>query len=292
MRLRKAPAEVKRQSLRKGLESGKLLRLPGAFSPLVAMLIESLGFEGVYVSGAVLSNDLGLPDIGLTTISEVASRGRTIARATNVPSLIDCDTGFGHELNMARTVVEMEDSGLSGLHIEDQTPAKRCGHLENKSLISVEAMVAKIQAATKVRRDPNFLIMARTDARTGEGLSKAIERAQIYADSGADAIFPEALQNRSEFEAFRRAVSVPLLANMTEFGKSQLLTVQELERIGFNMVIYPVTALRLAMKAVEQGLKSIDASGSQKGILDQMQTRQELYALLEYDQLDESMKIE
>ena len=284
--VKKSSAE-KRTEFRAALKSGKLLRFPGAFSPLVAMLIERQGFEGVYVSGAGLAADLGLPDVGLTTLSEVAQRGRTIARATQLPAIIDPDTGFGEPLNVARAVQELEEGGLCGCHFEDQQNPKRCGHLDNKSLVPGADMTKKIRAATAARRDANFVIIARTDARASEGLQGAIDRARSYIDAGADLIFPEALADESEFEKFRRAVSAPLLANMTEFGKTKLLTTQQLASLGINVVIYPVTTLRLAMKAVEQGLALIQKEGTQAPLLDQMQTRAELYELLRYADYEE-----
>jgi methylisocitrate lyase len=273
----------KREDFRAALKTGKLLRFPGAFSPLVAMAIKRHGFDGVYVSGAALSADMGLPDIGLTTLSEVATRGGSIARATDLPALIDADTGFGEPLNMARTIQTLEDAGLCGCHLEDQVNPKRCGHLDGKSLVTTQAMVEKVRAAVGARRDKNFLIMARTDARASEGLDGAIARAKAYVDSGADAIFPEALADEGEFKKFRKAIKVPLLANMTEFGKSKLLTVKQLSNLGFNIVIYPVTTLRLAMKAIEEGLATIKSEGTQESVVSKMQTRMELYELLRYE---------
>jgi methylisocitrate lyase len=277
------PVSEKRAAFREALASGKLLRFPGAFSPLVSTLIEELGFDGIYVSGAVLSADLAMPDIGLTTLSEVAGRGSLIARASNLPAIIDIDTGFGEAMNVARTVRDLEDAGLAGCHLEDQVNPKRCGHLDNKQLVEVPEMVKKIRAAVGAKRDENFLVIARTDARAGEGLEQAIARAQAYVDAGAEMIFPEALQDEREFEAFRKAISVPLLANMTEFGKSPLLEAKTLETLGFNLVIYPVTTLRLAMKAVEDGLRVIAAEGTQEGLVGEMQTRARLYELLKYE---------
>ena len=273
----------KRKEFRASLKSGKLLRFPGAFSPLVAMAIQRHGFDGVYVSGAALSADLGLPDIGLTTLPEVAARGGAIAYATELPAFIDADTGFGEPLNMARTIQTLEDAGLCGCHLEDQVNPKRCGHLDGKSLVTTQAMVEKIRAAVGARRDKSFLIMARTDARASEGLDGAIARAKSYVDAGADAIFPEALADEGEFEKFRKAIKVPLLANMTEFGKSKLLTAKQLANLGFNIVIYPVTTLRLAMKAIEDGLATIKSEGGQASLVSQMQTRAELYELLRYE---------
>lgn len=277
-------ASNKRAQFRDKLKSGKLLVMPGAFSPLSAMLIEKKKFDGVYISGSVMSNDLGYPDIGLTTLSEVASRGRQIARSVSIPSLIDIDTGFGEPMNVTRTIQEMIEMGICGGHLEDQMNPKRCGHLDNKSLVSTEDMVKKIQAADRGKKlDPGFLIMARTDARTSEGLDAAIDRAKAYVDAGAESIFPEALQDEKEFEAFRKAIKVPLLANMTEFGKSRLLTQKQLSDLGFNIVIYPVTTLRLAMKAVDVGLDQIIKDGTQENIVPNMQTRKELYELTRYE---------
>ncbi|MCB0346596.1 MAG: methylisocitrate lyase [Bdellovibrionales bacterium] len=276
-------AQEKRSDLRTKLQSGKLLQFPGAFAPIVAQSIESMGFDGVYISGAVLSNDLGLPDIGLTTQTEVASRAKAIARITKLPSIVDIDTGFGEPLNAARTVQELEDCGLCGCHLEDQMNPKRCGHLDNKQLVTPQEMAMKVRAAAEARRDKNFLIIARTDARASEGLDAAVNRAKRYVDAGAEMIFPEALKDEKEFEAFRKAVDVPLLANMTEFGKSPLLDKETLEGLGFNIVIYPVTTLRLAMGAVERGLKQIKEKGTQQDLLDQMQTRKRLYEVVQYE---------
>jgi methylisocitrate lyase len=285
-------ASEKRKKFRDRLSSGKLLRFPGAISPLVALEIEKLGFDGVYISGAVLSNDLGYPDIGLTTLTEVSHRGRQISRVTQLPSIIDIDTGFGEPMNVTRTVQELVELGLSGCHLEDQINPKRCGHLDNKGLVDSRDMIKKIKAAERGKTDPNFLLIARTDARASEGLEKTIDRAKAYVDAGAEMIFPEALQNEDEFEKFRKNLSVPLLANMTEFGKSRLLSYEELSNLGYNLVIYPVTTLRLAMKAIEEGLQHILKEGSQEKILDRMQHRKELYDLVryeEYNQFDQTI---
>lgn len=275
-------AAEKRVALREALGSGRLLRLPGAFNPLSARLIESRGFDGVYVSGAVLSADLGLPDIGLTTATEVTQRAGQIARQTDLPSIVDADTGFGEPMNVARTVQGLEDAGLAGCHIEDQVNPKRCGHLDGKDVVDDETALRRIRAAVDGRRDPNFLVIARTDARAVAGLDAAIDRAHALVDAGADAVFPEALTSPDEFAAFRDALDVPLLANMTEFGKGELLTAQQLDDLGMNIVIYPVTLLRLAMGAAMAGLDEILATGTQAGLLDRMQTRAELYDLLDY----------
>jgi len=276
-------AEKKRSDLREAIHSGRLLRFPGSFSSVVSMLIEQIGFDGIYISGAVIANDLGLPDVGLTTLNEVAARGRSLARVTRLPAIIDMDTGFGETVNVVRTIRELEELGLCGAHLEDQVLPKRCGHLDNKVLAEVQAMAHKVKAAAGAKADPNFLLIARTDARAVEGLDKAIDRAKAYVDAGADMIFPEALQDEKEFEQFRRAVAVPLLANMTEFGKSSILDCQQLQNLGYNIVIYPVTAFRLAMKAVEDGLTSILEQGSQAHLLDKMQHRKRLYEILRYE---------
>lgn len=274
----------KRRRLRRGIESGNLQRLPGAFSPLVAMLIERQGWEGVYVSGAVLSNDLGLPDIGLTTLSEVAGRAEQIASATDLPAIVDGDTGFGEPLNAARTVRRLEMLGLAGCHFEDQQNPKRCGHLDHKTLVPSEAMARKLRAAAEAKTDPDFLLIARTDARAIEGLDSAIGRAREYVAAGADMVFPEALQSEAEFAAFRSALpDTPLMANMTEFGRSPLLDAATLETLGYDLVIYPVTTQRLALRAVETGLATLQRDGHQRGLLEAMQSRAELYELLEYE---------
>lgn len=279
----KKTAAEKRAAFVKALKSGKLLRFPGAMNPLTAMMIEQKGFDGVYISGAVLAADLGLPDIGLTTLPEVAGRGHQIARVTELPSIIDADTGFGEAMNMARTVQVLDEMGLAGCHLEDQENPKRCGHLDNKNIVPVAEMVKKVQAAAKAKRDKNFVVIARTDARASEGLEKAIDRAKAYVDAGADMIFPEAMQDEKEFAAMRKALKVPLLANMTEFGKSKLLTAKQLEKLGYNIVIYPVTTLRLAMGAIDRGLDTIKKTGTQESLLSEMQHRKDIYKLLRYE---------
>ena len=276
------PAD-KRAAFRARIATGELIRMPGAFNPLSAKLIQDKGFEGVYISGAVLSADLGLPDIGLTTLTEVASRGQQISRMTDLPTLIDADTGFGEPMNVARTVQPLEDAGVSGLHIEDQVNPKRCGHLDGKAVVDEDTALKRIRAAADARRDPNLLIMARTDIRAVEGLEAAIDRAKALVDAGADAIFPEAMADLSEFEAVRKAVDVPILANMTEFGKSELFTTTQLANIGINIVIYPVSLLRLAMGAAERGLDALAAEGSLNSSVQHMQTRARLYELLDYE---------
>ena len=277
------PIAEKRAAFRARLASGELLSFPGAFNPLSARLIQDKGFDGVYISGAVLSADLGLPDIGLTTLTEVAGRTRQISRMTDLPTIVDADTGFGEPMNVARTVQELEDAGVAGLHIEDQVNPKRCGHLDGKNVVDEDTALKRIRAAVDGRRDSNLLIMARTDIRAIDGLPAAIDRAQALVDAGADAIFPEAMVDLSEFAAMRAAVDVPILANMTEFGKSDLFTRQQLADVGVNIVIYPVSLLRLAMGAAERGLDLLKAEGTLKPSLTEMQHRARLYELLDYE---------
>jgi methylisocitrate lyase len=285
------PAE-KRATLRRRLASGELLRFPGAFNPLSAKLIERRAFDGVYVSGAVLSADLGLPDIGLTTLTEVAARTRQIARMTELPVLADADTGFGEPMNVARTIQELEDSGLAALHIEDQVNPKRCGHLDGKQVVDEATAAQRIRAAVDARRDPNLLIIARTDIRAVDGLNATIERAKRLVDAGADAVFPEALESLEEFAAVRSAVEVPMMANMTEFGKSDLFTTGQLRDVGVNVVIWPVSLLRMAMGAAERALETLATDGSLVSELNRMQHRRDLYDLLDYEgynRFDESV---
>ena len=276
------PAE-KRRIFRERLATGELLQLPGVFNPLSAKLIQEKGFDGIYISGAVLAADLGLPDIGLTTLTEVAGRSQQISRMTDLPSLVDADTGFGEPLNLARTVQTLEDAGVSAIHIEDQINPKRCGHLDGKAVVDQDTAVKRIASAVDARRDENLLIMARTDIRGVEDLPAAIDRAKRLVDAGADAIFPEAMKDLSEFEAMRKAVDVPILANMTEFGKSELFTKQQLADIGINLVIYPVSLLRLAMGAAMRGLDALKENGNLQSVVPEMQTRAELYDLLDYE---------
>lgn len=273
----------KRRRLRTSLDQSPIVRAPGAFSPLVAMEIERAGFEAVYISGAVLSADLGLPDIGLTTLSEVAARAEQIAGATDLPAILDCDTGFGEPMNVSRTVRMVEDKGLAGLHIEDQVIPKRCGHLDGKSVVPTGDMLRRIKAAVDARRDDKLLIIARTDARAVEGLDAMIERAGHYVEAGADVVFTEALKGPEEWSAAVAGINAPLLANMTEFGKSELLGADTLADLGARIVIYPVTTLRAAMKAATEILGEIARTGTQRDRLDRMQTRQELYELLRYE---------
>ena len=276
---KKNPTE-KRIELKKKLNNQKILRFPGAYNPLTAKLITEIGFDGVYISGAVMSNDLGIPDIGLTSLKEVSYRANQISRVTDLPSIVDADTGFK---NCEKTIDTFESLGLAGCHIEDQIDEKRCGHLDNKEIIPSKEMIKKIKSCISARKDKNFLIIARTDANLVEGLDKTIDRIKAYEEAGADIIFPEAMKDEKEFEKIRKNSKVSLLANMTEFGKSKLLSANELQNLGYNIVIYPVTTQRLAMKNVEDGLKVIFKDGHQNNIIDKMQTRKRLYELVEYE---------
>ncbi len=276
-------AEQKRQDLRSMLTPGAARQFPGTFTPLSAPLIQEKGFDGIYISGGVLANELGLPDVGLTTLTEVAQRAGQIARVTDLPALVDADTGFGEPMNVARTVQELENAGLAGCHIEDQFNPKRCGHLDGKNMVDVETATKRIAAAASGRRDENFLIMARTDLRAVEGLDAAIDRAKALVDSGADAIFPEAMRSVEEFAKVCEAVDVPVLANMTEFGKSELFTRDQLADAGIAMIIYPVTSQRSAMGAIERTLDTIRTDGTQQAAVEEMMTRARLYELVDYE---------
>ncbi len=285
----KKKPEQKRIDFVNKLFSKKILRFPGAYNPLTAKLIEQIGYDGVYVSGGVMSNDLGYPDIGLTTLSDVSVRSNQIARVTNLPTIVDIDTGFN---SCEETIKTFENYGVTAVHIEDQIERKRCGHLENKELISKNDMVDKIKKCVDSKKDDNFKIIARSDARNVEGLDKMIDRCKAYMNAGAEIIFTEALLDEKEFEKARKSLDCYLLANMTEFGKSKLLNFKELENLGYNIVIYPVTTQRLAMKNVEDGLRVIFADGHQNNIIDKMQTRKKLYDLVEYEKynsLDEKI---
>jgi methylisocitrate lyase len=268
--------------------SAGILPIPGVFNPLIARLAERLGFRAVYLSGAALSASLALPDIGLVTLTEFVEAARSMARATSLPLLCDADTGFGEALNVERTVQLFEEAGAAGIHLEDQQMPKRCGHLSGKHLVEPEVMAARVRAGVAARRDPDFVIMARTDARGVTSLDDAVRRARLYVEAGADAIFPEALTSAEEFAAVARALpGCPLLANMTEFGKSPLLDCSTLASLGIRMVLYPVTTLRIALKAVQTALADILAQGHQREQLPLMLTRADLYNLLEYEGYEE-----
>ena len=284
----KEPSQ-KRIDFDQKLKSNKILRVPGAYNPLTAKLIEEIGYDAVYVSGGVMANDLGFPDIGLTTLQDVSTRSYLISRVTNLPTIVDIDTGFK---SCKETIETFEEFGVAAVHLEDQIEQKRCGHLDNKELISKEKMVDKIKECVSARKDKNFKIIARSDANSVEGIDSMLDRCKAYVDAGAEVIFPEALKDEKEFELVRKSIDCYLLANMTEFGKSKLLDYKQLQDLGYNIVIYPVSTQRLAMKNVEDGLRAIFADGHQNNIIDKMQTRKRLYDLVEYEKynsLDEKI---
>ena len=279
----------KRLDFVKKLKSKKIIRAPGAYNPLTAKLIQEIGYDAVYVSGGVMANDLGFPDIGLTTIEDVSTRSYLISRVTDLPTIVDIDTGFK---SCKETIETFEEFGLSAVHLEDQIERKRCGHLDNKELITKDEMVQKIKDCVSARKDENFKIIARSDAKSVEGIDKMIDRCKAYIDAGAEIIFPEALADEKDFEKVRKELSSYLLPSPTEFGKTKLLNYKELENLGYNIVIYPVTTQRLAMKNVEDGLRDIYVNGHQNNIIDKMQTRKRLYELVEYEKynsLDEKI---
>lgn len=271
-------------SFRKLMKEKDVIPLPGAFNALVAKLIEAQGFDAIYCTGAGISTSLlGLPDIGLISLSEMTRMVGYICNAVKLPVICDADTGFGNAINVMRTVWEFEKVGAAGIHIEDQVAPKRCGHVAGKEVVSAEEMVGKIKAATCARTNPDFIIIARTDAKSAEGFKGAVERAKRYRDAGADVIFPEALEAPEEFSQFSRAIpDIPLLANMTEFGKTPYLSVEEFRQLGYKIVIFPVSTMRIAMKAVKEFLQELKGEGTQKSSLQKMQTRKELYDLIEY----------
>ena len=275
----KEPSQKRSDFINK-LKSNKILRVPGAYNPLTAKLIEEIGYDAVYVSGGVMANDLGFPDIGLTTLQDVSTRSYLISRVTNLPTIVDIDTGFK---SCKETIETFEEFGIASVHLEDQIERKRCGHLDNKELITTEDMVKKIKECVSAKKDDNFKIIARSDAKNVEGIDKMIDRCKAYIDAGAEIILPEALYDEKDFEKVRKELSCYLLANMTEFGKSKLLNKKELENLGYNLVIYPVSTQRLAMQNVEVGLKSIFKDGDQNNIINKMQTRKRLYQLVEYE---------
>ena len=276
--------------LRRLIAEGCVL-LPGVPNAAIARQVQRAGFDAVYVSGAGMANaTAGVPDIGLLSMAEVVRLAGYVASAVTIPAVVDADTGFGGTENVARTICELENAGLAGCHIEDQEFPKRCGHLAGKSVVDVKEMTGRIQAAVNARRDHDFMIIARTDARAVEDFDRAVERSRCYLKAGADAIFPEALQNADEFEAFAREVKAPLLANMTEFGKSPLLSLQQLSDLGYRMVIFPQSAFRVSMKASEEFVRDLKRQGTQSEWIDRMQTREELYELLDYDPTAESWK--
>ncbi len=267
-------------ALRELLQKESVVVAPGAFNPLVGLAARRAGFRALYFSGAAHSASLALPDLGLLSLPEVAQAVRQLVRATGLPVIADADTGFGEVLNVAATVAALEEAGAAAVQLEDQVMPKKCGHLPDKAVVAAEEMARKLQAAARVRRD--LLIVARTDARATHGFDEAVRRAHIYLEAGADIIFPEALESEQEFEAFARAVRAPLLANMTEFGKTPYIPVERFRQWGYRVVIFPVTALRMAMRAVEEAFRVLQEQGTQRGLLERMQTRGELYELIGY----------
>ncbi|MDE1858631.1 MAG: methylisocitrate lyase [Thaumarchaeota archaeon] len=273
--------------LRRALGGKKIVVAPGVFSPAVAKLAEKVGFNALYFSGAGFSSLLALPDLGITTLSEVSLAARQIAAQVKVPLIVDADTGFGEALNVARTVQELKSAGAAAMHIEDQVLPKRCGHLEGKELVDTDEMVKKLVSA-KEEAGKDLLVIARTDARAVEGIDGAIERAAAYARAGADMIFPEALGSRGEFAEFRRKIALPMMANMTEFGKTPYLSAREFEEMGYNLVIFPVTAFRAMMKAVKDTLEVLKKDGTQRGMIGSLMTRKEFYDLIDYRRYEEA----
>ena len=279
----------KRLTLRRRLAAPELLVLPGAFNALSARLIERAGFEGVYVSGHMVATSLGLPDLGMTTAPEVAAVGQSIARMTDLPTIIDGDTGFGEPLNLARTIQTFEDAGVAGCHLEDQVNPKRCGHTDGVEVVPVDVATRRVRAAVAARRDESFLIIARTDARNVEGIDAAVDRARAFADVGADVIFPDAVTSPEDVARFRAAVDLPLMVNLNEFGRGLPPTQQQMQDLGVSLAIYPMTLLRAAMGAAEQTLRAIRDDGGQHRLMPQMQTADELYDLIqlpEYTEFD------
>ena len=273
--------------LRQLIAQGSVM-LPGVPNAAIARQVERAGFDAVYISGAGMANaTAGVPDIGLLTLTEVTQLAGYIAKSVAIPAIVDADTGFGSAENVARTIRELESADLAGCHIEDQEFPKRCGHLAGKSIVEIEEMVGKIKTAVGARRDVDFMIIARTDARAVEDFDRTVERAGKYIAAGADAIFPEALQSFEEFRDFAKEIDAPLLANMTEFGKSPLLSFHDLTELGYRMVIFPQSAFRVSMKASDEFLRALKKGGTQKDWIDEMQTRREFYELLDYDPVAE-----
>lgn len=284
------PEEPAGLRFRKQVEGPGILQLPGAYNGLSALQAKAAGFEALYLSGAAMSASMGLPDLGIITIEEVCFFVRQMARAARLPILVDGDTGFGEVLNVMHMVRSFEEAGAGAVQIEDQLLPKKCGHLNDKKLAPAEEMVAKISAARMARE--HLYLVARTDALESEGLAGTIERARLYADAGADAIFAEALKSAEDFRTFAAAIDVPLLANMTEFGRSPLMSARELEALGCKMVIWPVSALRIAAKSHAKLYSSIRAEGSASSLIPEMQTRAELYETIgyhDYEALDSSI---
>jgi methylisocitrate lyase len=278
-----APIERPGRRLR-DLMAKDIVALPGVFNAISALAAFRAGSEGLYLSGAGVTNaNLAVPDIALITLQEMTETAARVCEIAPLPVIADADTGYGESLNVARTVIEMERAGLAGIHLEDQISPKRCGHLEGKSLISPSEMAKKVTAAISAKKDQDFMIIARTDAKGVEGLDTAIDRAKLYVDNGADAIFPEGLESEAEFEAFRKGVAAPLLANMTEFGKTPIIPLAGFRDLGYNLVIFPMTAFRVMLKAIDEAYRELVSTGTQAGLMSRMRTRAELYELIDYE---------
>ena len=273
--------------LRKLLLRKSIVKAAGVFSGISALLAESAGFDCLYLSGSGVAGNMGLPDLSLTTLSEVSLETERITRISSRPLIVDVDTGFGESMNVARTVATIESAGAAGIHLEDQVLPKKCGHLSGKELVPRDEMASKIRAAVRARRNNDFMIIARTDSIAVEGIESAIERANLYAEEGADAIFPEAPESVEDFKKLARNIKVPLLANMTEFGKSPLMSADELEKIGYRIVIYPLTGFRAALRTLEKIYRDLAATGTQRGFIDSLMTREEYYRLIGYHQYEE-----
>ncbi len=273
--------------LRAELKRPGIVMVPGVYDAITALLVQSMGFKAAYVSGAAVTASLGLPDLGLITMDEMVRVVRYIASSVDIPLIVDIDTGYGEALNVVRAVVEFEKAGAAGVQLEDQVLPKKCGHLSGKQVVPADEMAKKIKAAVEARRNPDFVIVARTDARGVTGFDDAVERAKLYLEVGADVIFPEALESEQEFAEFARKVRAPLLANMTEFGKSPLIPAKRLEEYGYKFVIYPVTLLRVALGAMREALRTIAELGTQEPLVQRMLTRKELYELIGYYDYEE-----
>jgi methylisocitrate lyase len=275
------------QALRDLLDRKRILIAPGCYDGITARMAEEAGAEALYMTGAGVTNSMtAMPDIALLTLEEMARQANYVASAVRIPVFADADTGYGESMNVVRCVHEFERAGLAGLHLEDQVSPKRCGHLDGKQVIGAKDMAAKIRAAVNARSDAKFFVIARTDARGVNGLADAVERAKEYVDAGADCVFPEGLQSKDEFAQFREAVPGPLLANMTEFGKTPLITAAEFQQIGYEIVIFPMTAFRVMMKSVGEAYEMLLKEGTQARFMDKMRTRQELYDLIRYSEYE------
>lgn len=290
MFIRESDREPSTHHLRSLLQRNQITIVPGVFNPISAVQAEKAGFEAIYLSGAAYSSSLGLPDLGLTTLTEVLSEAKAITRVSGIPLIVDADTGFGEALNVGRAVREFEDAGVAAIQIEDQVLPKKCGHLEGKTLIPAQEAAKKIRMAADARRR-DLVIVARTDARGVTGLNDLIERAHLYVEAGADVIFPEALESEEEFRLVAGRVKASLMANMTEYGKTPMISSKRFEEMGYRLVIFPVTALRVALKAIKETLEALRREGTQRGFIERMMTREELYKLIDYEEYERKDKL-